>query len=44
MNKVLMYLILANTNHHSDGHVMLQRTPKCTGKGQRYFIKRYAQV
>lgn len=27
---------------HSDGHVTLQRTPKCTGKGQCYFMKRYA--
>ena len=26
---------------HSDGHVTLSRTPKVTGKGQRYFIKRY---
>lgn len=26
---------------HSDGHVTLSRTPKVTGKGQRYFIDRY---
>ncbi|MBS6402082.1 MAG: phage antirepressor KilAC domain-containing protein [Atopobiaceae bacterium] len=26
---------------HSDGHVTLSRTPKVTGKGQRYFVKRY---
>ena len=26
---------------HSDGHVSINRTPKCTGKGQRYFIERY---
>ncbi len=26
---------------HSDGHVTLSRTPKVTGKGQRYFLKRY---
>lgn len=26
---------------HSDGHVTLNRTPKATGKGQRYFIERY---
>ncbi|WP_417576091.1 phage antirepressor KilAC domain-containing protein [Paratractidigestivibacter sp.] len=26
---------------HSDGHVTLSRTPKVTGKGQRYFIERY---
>lgn len=28
---------------HSDGHVALSRTPKVTGKGQRYFIKRYCE-
>lgn len=26
---------------HSDGHVTISRTPKVTGKGQRYFIARY---
>lgn len=26
---------------HSDGHVTINRTPKVTGKGQRYFIERY---
>jgi anti-repressor protein len=26
---------------HADGHVTINRTPKCTGKGQRYFIERY---
>ena len=26
---------------HSDGHVTISRTPKVTGKGQRYFIDRY---
>ncbi len=24
---------------HADGHVTINRTPKCTGKGQRYFIE-----
>lgn len=28
---------------HSDGHVTLSRTPKVTGKGQRYFIERYCE-
>lgn len=28
---------------HSDGHVTLSRTPKVTGKGQRYFIERYGR-
>jgi len=27
---------------HPDGHVTINRTPKVTGKGQRYFIDRYA--
>lgn len=29
---------------HSDGHVTLSRTPKVTGKGQRYFIERYGDA
>ena len=29
---------------HSDGHVTVNRTPKATGKGQRYFIDRYCKV
>lgn len=28
---------------HSDGHVTINRTPKCTGKAQRYFIERYCK-
>ena len=27
---------------HSDGHVTISRTPKVTGKGQAYFVNRYA--
>lgn len=27
---------------HSDGHVTINRTPKVTGKGQIYFVKRYS--
>lgn len=27
---------------HSDGHVTITRTPKVTGKGQVYFIRRYS--
>ena len=26
---------------HSDGHVTISRTPKVTGKGQVYFLKRF---
>jgi anti-repressor protein len=29
---------------HSDGHVTVNRTPKVTGRGQRYFIERAAQI
>ena len=29
---------------HSDGHVTINRTPKVTGKGQRYFIERYGDL
>lgn len=28
---------------HSDGHVTISRTPKVTGKGQRYFVERYGR-
>ena len=29
---------------HSDGHVSVSKTPKVTGRGQQYFINRYARV
>lgn len=29
---------------HSDGHVTVNRTPKATGRGQRYFIDRYCKA
>lgn len=29
---------------HSDGHVTISRTPKVTGKGQRYFLDRYGKA
>lgn len=29
---------------HADGHVTVSKTPKVTGKGQVYFINRYAQA
>lgn len=29
---------------HSDGHVTISRTPKVTGKGQRYFVERYCKA
>lgn len=29
---------------HSDGHVTVTRTPKVTGRGQRYFIERYSET
>lgn len=28
---------------HSDGHVTVNRTPKVTGKGQRYFVGKFAE-
>lgn len=28
---------------HADGHVTINRTPKITGRGQRYFIERYCR-
>lgn len=29
---------------HSDGHVTLNRTPKVTGRGQRFFMERYGDA
>lgn len=29
---------------HSDGHVTVTRTPKVTGKGQRYFVGKFAEA
>lgn len=29
---------------HSDGHVTISRTPKVTGKGQAYFLKRFGAL
>ena len=29
---------------HSDGHVTVSKTPKVTGKGQRYFVERYVKA
>lgn len=37
-----LFRIKEATIHHPDGHITLRRTPKCTGKGQCYFMKRYA--
>ena len=36
-----LLVIKESTIHHADGHTTLQRTPKVTGKGQRYFIEKY---
>lgn len=36
-----MFRIKETTVTHADGHTTVSRTPKVTGKGQRYFIDRY---
>lgn len=36
-----LLVIKESTIHHADGHTTLHRTPKVTGKGQRYFIEKY---
>ena len=36
-----LFVIKETTIPHADGHTTLQRTPKVTGKGQRYFIEKY---
>lgn len=36
-----LFRIKETTVIHADGHTTVSRTPKVTGKGQRYFIDRY---
>ena len=36
-----LFRIKETTVTHADGHTTVSRTPKATGKGQRYFIDRY---
>lgn len=36
-----LFRIKETTVTHADGHTTVSRTPKVTGKGQRYFIERY---
>ena len=36
-----LFRIKETTVTHADGHTTVSRTPKVTGKGQRYFIARY---
>lgn len=36
-----LFVIKETIISHADGHTTLQRTPKVTGKGQRYFIEKY---
>lgn len=36
-----LFRIKETTVTHADGHTPVSRTPKVTGKGQRYFIDRY---
>lgn len=38
-----LFRINENAVTHSDGHVTINRTPKVTGKGQRYFIEAFAK-
>lgn len=36
-----LFRIKETAIQHHDGHVTINRTPKVTGKGQRYFVERY---
>lgn len=38
-----LFRIKESTHVHSDGHVTINRTPKVTGKGQRYFVGKFLQ-
>lgn len=33
-----LFVVKETAVTHADGHVTLSRTPKVTGKGQRYFV------
>ncbi|WP_336991087.1 phage antirepressor [Leucobacter sp. VD1] len=39
-----LFEIKESTRQHPDGHVLLTKTPKVTGKGQQYFIEKYAAL
>ncbi|GAB2567214.1 phage antirepressor [Leucobacter ruminantium] len=39
-----LFEIKESTRQHPDGHVLLTKTPKVTGKGQQYFIEKYAPL
>ena len=36
-----LFVVKETAITHADGHVTLSRTPKVTGKGQRYFVGRF---
>ena len=37
-----LFRVKETTITHSDGHVTISKTPKVTGKGQVYFVNKYA--
>jgi anti-repressor protein len=39
-----LFFIKETAVTHSDGHVTVNKTPKVTGKGQAYFVNRYAPL
>lgn len=42
--ELVLFRIKETAITHSDGHVTINRTPKLTGKGQRYFLERYGKT
>lgn len=36
-----LFTIKETTINHSDGHISISKTPKCTGKGQIYFVNKF---
>ena len=36
-----LFVVKETAITHAEGHVTLSRTPKVTGKGQRYFVGRF---
>mgnify|MGYP000919920296 CR=1 FL=1 len=39
-----LFTIKETAIHHADGHTSINKTPKVTGKGQVYFVNKFAKV
>ena len=39
-----LFKIKETTITHADGHITIQKTPKVTGTGQQYFVKKFLEI